>query len=127
MTDWMVRQTRAYLLGESHMDIDELQDILGQWRQAFGEVKGFALENRIVDELEELFAELDETIGCLEWKEGHNTVNVLNEMADVVITMMIWCYENKVSLLGAVVKKHKVNCQRQWKLNGDGTAQHIKS
>lgn len=47
------------------------------------------------------------------------------EIADCVITLYRVCEELGVSLAEEVDKKMAINRSREWKLNGDGTGQHL--
>ena len=50
--------------------------------------------------------------------------DVPNECADVVITLFRVADEAGFDLMNEVNKKMRINRQRKWVLNGDGTGQH---
>jgi NTP pyrophosphatase (non-canonical NTP hydrolase) len=50
---------------------------------------------------------------------------LMNEMADVVITMYAAAASIGGDLHAEIDRKMQVNRKRKWKLHGDGTGQHV--
>lgn len=71
-----------------------------------------------------LYRALDEIMELeLGIKVGYLDKQMVEEAADVCITLYRYIYLVDKDAIG---KKMAINRKRKWKLNGDGTAQHIK-
>jgi hypothetical protein len=73
--------------------------------------------------LERAFEEMDELDYAGEHSFGKHR-KLVEEAADVCITLYRYIYLVDPE---AINKKMVVNRKRKWKLNGDGTAQHVSS
>lgn len=72
--------------------------------------------SRAVEELEE---------ALLAYHDGVSGAKIVEELADTYIVMCQVAHHLGYNLLEEVDRKMEVNNARAWKLNGDGTAQHV--
>ena len=102
--------------------MNETQASIGQWREdTFGPIIGHALDGRVADEMKEMGEAL-----IAHLSDAAPDYTVMEEMADVLITMFAWAEHHGLDLLEHVDKKMAINRARKWRRHGDGTGQHIK-
>ena len=83
---------------------------------------GQALPIRALDRAEDEWIELSNVL-C---GDQYNAHEAINEAADVVICLAAFVASLGGDLHEAIQAKMKVNENRQWHSNGDGTGYHIK-
>jgi NTP pyrophosphatase (non-canonical NTP hydrolase) len=96
----------------------ETQQSINQWAlETFGVCKGLdIIADRYFDEVEELRGIV----------QTRFMAKIEDELADnLIVLFQVASYLN-INLLDAVNNKMVINRNRQWKLHGDGTGQHIE-
>ena len=78
--------------------------------------------HRGVERADEEFDELYEAVFV-----GKSLEDTAMEIADVIIVLSHTAESNGIDLQKAIDKKMSINRARNWKLNDDGTAQHVRS
>lgn len=106
------------------MRLFEIEDqaSVTQWaRETFGRPKSsWALWERCLIEVEEAEDVLRE------WAVGHTNYAELGpELADVLIVLYQVASQLGLNLNDEVAKKMKINRERKWSINDDGTGQHV--
>jgi NTP pyrophosphatase (non-canonical NTP hydrolase) len=97
---------------------NETQSTITTWAQeVFGVASDVTLFCRFDDEVNELEGVLSE--GVFTRKE------ISGELADCLIVLYQLAEVLGVNLLTAVEEKMAINRERKWRLNGDGTGQHV--
>jgi NTP pyrophosphatase (non-canonical NTP hydrolase) len=98
----------------------ETVESVSQWaEETFGACTPEAALKRAIEEMDEL----------VEWRRWalraarHNSIELVEEAADVCITLYRYIYLVDPD---AIEKKMAVNRARVWKMDGDGTGQHVK-
>jgi NTP pyrophosphatase (non-canonical NTP hydrolase) len=122
---------------------NETQDSIGRWNvDTFGPADPLGTQHarRVLMEVVELCLavgmnrlEMVETVCEVSRKAGKGLETVLmpepgkvpGEAADVLITLWGFAHRRGIDLGEETDKKMKTNRERVWKLNGDGTAQHV--
>jgi hypothetical protein len=98
--------------------MDETITTVATWAdETFGTTTPEAALQRALLEIKELQA-------YISWLGNAQDKGIAEEAADVCITLYRYIYLVDPE---AINKKMAVNRKRKWKLNGDGTAQHVKS
>jgi hypothetical protein len=99
----------------------ETFDTIRQWaHDTFGQATVHRTVERAGEEWNELMDEIYEPWGDTKPSDALNMDRVLNEAADVVITLC-----NLPGLAAAIDAKMAKNRARQWKVMGDGTGYHV--
>jgi NTP pyrophosphatase (non-canonical NTP hydrolase) len=96
----------------------ENQETITDWQEkTFGRVS-----------VQRAFARFKEEVEELEWciDSSDHTASSVNECADVLITLYAVVQALGGDLHAAVDEKMKINRERKWRVNGDGTGQHVK-
>lgn len=93
-----------------------LQKQISDWaRETFGPSSPATLYNRGEDE----FRELKDAV----YNKGPEEIGM--ECADVLHLLFQICESQGIDLIRATEEKFHINRNRKWKVNGDGTGQHI--
>lgn len=99
--------------------MNETQETITKWaKETFGESTVEASIKRMLKECKELEDKLE--CGASTYKD------IAEEIADIFITGHRVLYELGFSTDDIVNSKMEINRNRKWKLNGDGTGQHVK-
>ena len=98
----------------------ENQKTINDWSiKTFGPVKNMQKSiDRMVEEVNELQDQAEVDIDDFD--------KISNECADILITLYQVATTFGFDLHACVDHKMQINRARKWKLNGDGTGQHIK-
>lgn len=100
----------------------ETQKTINEWAsKTFGYPTAERSILRMLDEVEEL-----KDIKNVNGPITDSFEEVSNECADILITLYQVANTFGFDLHGAVDSKMKINRARKWKMNGDGTGQHVE-
>ena len=100
--------------------LDQFQESIARWQnENFPGVTPGAAFDRLEQEIEE-FGELFRVSPTPRRIEEY-----ANEAADVFIVLVQVCDSLGIDLADAVTAKMNVNLARKWKINPDGTGQHV--
>ena len=104
--------------------MDETIESVSKWAdETFGPSTPEATLSRSLDEIRELSHLVHPLTMVLKNQTEFDHPKLVEEAADVCITLYRYIYLVEKE---AINKKMVVNRLRKWKLNGDGTDQHIK-
>ena len=96
----------------------DLQQRISEWADlTFGRAQVLPSLRRVQSELLELESAI---------QPGEAIAPAAEEAADVLICLFRLASVVGFDLLAEAERKHAINLGRHWKLNGDGTGQHVK-